>query len=137
MFTSCFCSPRLAFLPDYLEWNRLFHRCASSSSRDVFLFAFRATSGTAGGRHLKRRAARLRFSAVVPERGRGWRIISVSAAEINESVCVLSAGGAPDPEWHGPQPGSAADPQRDGAEEGEDSRLRSFRDSLQGETRII
>lgn len=50
-------------------------------------------------------------------------------------VCLfdLSAGGAPDPQWNRPQPGPAADPERDGAEEGEDPRFRSVWDSLQGQ----
>lgn len=45
----------------------------------------------------------------------------------------LSAGGAPDPQWNRPQPGPAADPERDGAEEGEDPRFWSVWDSLQGQ----
>ncbi len=48
-------------------------------------------------------------------------------------LCVLSAGGAPDPQWNGPQPGSAADPERDGTEEGQDSGFGGFWNSLQGQ----
>lgn len=45
---------------------------------------------------------------------------------------VLSAGGAPDTQRDGPEPGSAADPEGDGAEESEDSGFRRFWNSLQG-----
>lgn len=47
--------------------------------------------------------------------------------------CALSACGTLDPQWNCTQPGSAEDPEGDGAEEGQDSGFRSFWNCLQGQ----
>lgn len=46
--------------------------------------------------------------------------------------CCPTASGAPNSQWHSPQPGPAANSEGDGTEEGEDSGFWSFRYRLQG-----
>jgi len=51
----------------------------------------------------------------------------------NCPVDAFVAGGAIDPEWSGPQPGAAEDPEGDRVQEGQGARLGSLWDRLQGD----
>lgn len=50
---------------------------------------------------------------------------------------LTPAGGATDTEWSDAQPGTDADPERDGAEEGEGAWIWSFWHSLQGQGQVL
>lgn len=50
---------------------------------------------------------------------------------------LTPAGGATDTEWSDAQPGADADPERDGAEEGEGAWIWSFWHSLQGQSQVL
>lgn len=71
------------------------------------------------------------FLALVALKGSGkWNKYSKRA-----SVCVFvtSAGGAADSKRNGAEPSTAADPERDRAEEGQDSGIGSLWNRLQGQ----
>lgn len=72
-------------------------------------------------------AARLGKRLLVPAPG--------FAAAWHSPYHPLPASGAADAQWSHAQPGADADPERDGAEEGEGAWIGSFRHCLQGQER--